>query len=122
MATCRFVIATVAFAACSLLVGAAQGQDRLAIANVRVFTGVEVLERATIIVEAGRITQIAAGPPVNADVVIDGAGKTALPGLIDAHVHILAATAGVTEAETIAFVKDKLQDRMLSFLRHGVTT
>lgn len=101
---------------------AAQQPAQLVITNVRVFTGERSIERATITVADGKILRIAADSPANTGVVIDGAGKTALPGLIDAHLHILAGTAGATEDEVLAFIKDKLQDRMRSFLQNGVTT
>ncbi|MGQ0428456.1 MAG: amidohydrolase family protein [Gammaproteobacteria bacterium] len=111
------------FASALCAVAAAQQPAQLVIANVRVFTGERSIERATITVADGRILRIAAASPANTSVAIDGAGKTALPGLIDSHLHILAGTAGTTEAEVLAFIiKDKLQDRMRSFLRNGVTT
>lgn len=60
----------------------------LAVTNVTVFDGVQFFEDQTILIADGRIA--AAGPgleiPSGAD-VIDGAGLTALPGLIDAHTH-----------------------------------
>jgi imidazolonepropionase-like amidohydrolase len=97
----------------------AQQPAQLVIANVRVFTGARAVERATIIVADGKIVSIAAEAPVHPGVTIDGAGKTAVPGLIDSHIHVLA---GRTEAENRAFITDRLQERLLSFLRHGVTT
>ena len=103
-------------------VAAAQQPAQLVIANVRVFTGERSIERATITVADGKIVRITADSPANTGVTIDGAGMTALPGLIDAHIHVLAGTAGTTEAETRAFMKDGLQERLQSFLRHGVTT
>jgi imidazolonepropionase-like amidohydrolase len=97
----------------------AQQPAQLVIANVRVFTGARAIERATITVVDGKIVSIAAEAPVQAGVTIDGAGKTAVPGLIDSHIHVLS---GRTEAESQAFIKDRLQERLLTFLRHGVTT
>jgi imidazolonepropionase-like amidohydrolase len=87
--------------------------------NVRVFTGSRVIDRATITVADGRILSIAATAPARATVTIDGTGKTALPGLIDTHVHMLT---GVTEADTRAFITNGLQGKLQAFLRHGVTT
>jgi imidazolonepropionase-like amidohydrolase len=59
-----------------------------AIQNTRVFDGEKVLERATVVVENGRITAIGAGVSVpSGAAVIDGAGKTLLPGFLDAHTH-----------------------------------
>jgi imidazolonepropionase-like amidohydrolase len=98
---------------------AAQQPAQLVISNVRVFTGARVIDRATITVADGKILSIATTPPARATVTIDGTGKTALPGLIDAHVHILV---GITEADTRAFIDSALKERLQAFLRHGVTT
>jgi hypothetical protein len=56
-----------------------------------------------------KILGIAATPPERPTVTIDGTGKTALPGLIDTHVHMLTR---ITEADTRAFINDVL-------LEHG---
>ncbi len=114
----RFVMFGV-FALGILSVAAAQQPAQLVIANVRVFTGARVIDRATITVADGKILSIAAIPPARATVTIDGTGKTALPGLIDAHVHMLL---GITEADTRAFITSALKERLQGFLRHGVTT
>ena len=75
-----------------------------AIVNARLFDGDEVIEDATILIEQGRIRAAGPGVEVPAGVVpLDAAGKTVLPGLIDAHVHAYGAAR--TEA-----------------LRFGVTT
>lgn len=60
----------------------------LAVTNVTVFDGVQFLEDQTILIADGRIADLGADvdPPQGAE-VIDGAGLTALPGLIDAHTH-----------------------------------
>ncbi|MCF6745536.1 amidohydrolase [Blastococcus sp. KM273128] len=73
------------------------------IRDVRIFDGVHPLEATSLRVVGGRIDAI--GTPsiaASGDAVIDGGGGTLLPGLIDAHVHLLpgctqlAATFGVT--------------------------
>ncbi len=59
-----------------------------AIHDVRIFDGVDVIERGTVVVRDGRIEAAGAGVAVPDGVeVIDGKGRTLLPGLIDAHVH-----------------------------------
>ena len=59
-----------------------------AIVDARVFDGRDVLERATVLVEKGRIAGVGPDLRVPAGVqVVSGFGKTLLPGLIDAHVH-----------------------------------
>ena len=59
-----------------------------AIQNTRVFDGEKVLDRATVVVEHGRILAVGASVVVPSGAgVIEGAGKTLLPGLLDAHTH-----------------------------------
>ena len=57
--------------------------------DVRVFDGERVFEHRSVLIEDGRISRIdgLAFEVPNAD-VIDGQGRTLLPGLIDAHVHL----------------------------------
>lgn len=54
-----------------------------AIKNVRAFDGEKLTEPTTVTFENGYITE---SKP--ADVLIDGEGKTLLPGYIDAHIHL----------------------------------
>lgn len=54
------------------------------IRNVRVFDGTRVIPNATVAFDDGLIVS---GVPENAR-IIDGTGKTLLPGLIDAHTHV----------------------------------
>lgn len=70
-----------------LAVDAAAAQT-WAVAGVRVFDGEAVVERATVVVRDGRIAAV--GPAVQAPVgaeIVDGTGRTLLPGFIDAHAH-----------------------------------
>ena len=60
----------------------------LAIRDARVFDGVAVLPRATVLVRGGTIAAVGAELDVPAGAtIVDGAGKTLLPGLLDAHTH-----------------------------------
>lgn len=112
--------AVVATAATHTMVAAQESQTRLAITNVRIFTGERPIEKATITVESGKIAGISADVlPSAHSRTIDGNGMTALPGLIDAHVHL---QAGMDEARALTFVEDGLQDTLRAFVRHGVTT
>ncbi len=74
-----------------------------AIRGARVFDGEKVFDRVNVIVRAGLVTAVVADAPIDASLqVVDGAGMTLLPGLIDAHVHAFgdarrdALRAGVT--------------------------
>jgi imidazolonepropionase-like amidohydrolase len=74
--------------------------EKIALTNVRVFDGRELRGPATVIIESGIVGTDPAGAQV-----IDAGGTTLLPGLIDAHVHLLEqrhlqrlAAFGVTTA------------------------
>lgn len=63
--------------------------NSFAVRGVRVFDGRKVIPRANLIVREGRIALVGADASIPGDLpVIDGAGKTFLPGLIDSHVHV----------------------------------
>ena len=61
--------------------------DVLAITNVRVFDGEQTLPRATVLVQGGNIADVGNVTVPPGATVMDGSGKTLLPGLIDAHTH-----------------------------------
>jgi len=62
-----------------------------AIKDVRIFDGVNVLSKGTVVFREGKITAVGedVAIPDGAD-VIDGSGKTLLPGLFDAHIHLMS--------------------------------
>ncbi|HXN48623.1 MAG TPA: CIA30 family protein [Bryobacteraceae bacterium] len=67
---------------------AAQPSGSFVIRDVRVFDGVRVGGPATVVVRDGKIASIAGSSDAPHGLpVIDGAGKTLLPGLIDSHTH-----------------------------------
>jgi len=76
------------------LVSAAPATAPLLIHNARVFDGERVIPQADVLVRDGRIAEMGAhiAVPEGAQ-VIDGAGKTLLPGLIDAHAHVFQVDA-----------------------------
>src|SRR4051812_36675919 len=78
-------------------------EQSFAVHGVRVFDGERVLERTNVVVRAGRIAAIGGELPAGVP-VIEGRGRTLLPGLIDAHAHV-QTEAGLRNA-----------------LRFGVTT
>jgi imidazolonepropionase-like amidohydrolase len=60
----------------------------VAFRDVRVFDGERVLPRADVIVRGGRIEAVGPDVAIPAGIeVVDGAGRTLLPGLIDSHAH-----------------------------------
>lgn len=78
--------------------------------GVRIFTGHEVINKGYVYVEHGIITQVGAGDfPGHAKdglPIISRPGDTAIPGLIDAHIHALGGDINSIEQS----------------LRFGVTT
>src|ERR1035438_4625024 len=57
--------------------------------NARVFDGTRLIPKADVLVRDGRVEAVGPNISVPADAqVIDGNGKTLLPGLIDAHAHV----------------------------------
>ncbi len=110
---CRSGLAVAALAAllASASASARQAQEEtpppVVIRDVRVFDGARVIPSATVVLADRHIAQVAlpaqaVDVPAGAEVV-DGAGKTLLPGLIDAHTHTMnrnqlkgAAAFGVT--------------------------
>lgn len=71
--------------------------DSFVVVGARVFDGEQVLDRTpAVVVRAGRVA--AMGPTVPADLpVVDGRGRTLIPGLLDAHVHVRTG-AGLGDA------------------------
>jgi imidazolonepropionase-like amidohydrolase len=67
-----------------------EAQATFLVRGVRIFDGERVHERRSVLVQDGVITRVGgsslAGPPGTE--LIDGRGRTLLPGLIDAHVHL----------------------------------
>lgn len=61
------------------------------IENVRVFDGLEVIPEATVVIRCTLIDSVTRGNEAAArpagSIVVDGRGKTLLPGLIDSHTH-----------------------------------
>lgn len=66
-----------------------QAPNAFVVRDVRLFDGRRVAEHRSVLVMNGRISKIS-GPKLNVAgaEVIDGRGRTLLPGLIDAHVHV----------------------------------
>jgi imidazolonepropionase-like amidohydrolase len=64
---------------------------RFVIRGVRLFDGEGVSERRNVVVSDGRVLQIGGAELLPEGIeVIDGEGRTLLPGLIDSHVHLAA--------------------------------
>jgi imidazolonepropionase-like amidohydrolase len=68
-----------------------KGARPLVFRNVSVFDGVRMLPRGSVVVRNGKVADVGTrGKEPEGAQVIDGGGKTLLPGLIDCHTHVLA--------------------------------
>jgi imidazolonepropionase-like amidohydrolase len=113
----------------SLLAGPAPRPGRVWLTNARVFdaTGPAARCGAGVLIEDGLITRVGSatdGVPDGAD-VIDLAGRTLMPGLIDAHAHLLAgAPAPADGAEPLwpGAAAHFLAAGLREALRMGITT
>jgi imidazolonepropionase-like amidohydrolase len=84
--------------------GVLSAQSAFVINDVRVFDGQRVTERRNVLVENGLISRIGGLElklPANTEVV-NGRGRTLLPGFIDAHVH-LTDSAAIDLQQAVAF-------------------
>ena len=95
------------------------------IQNVKVFVGNgTVFERGAVLIRDGKIAQVFGTSPSDPKAfhaeVVDGSGKTLLPGLIDMHVHI-GAPGGVYKEQS-KYADQKLAKRRLAaYLYSGIT-
>ena len=81
------LISAVAFWGLSVTALGQAPSHSFAIRDVRVFDGVDIHDRTTVLVMDGLIQSVSNDPvPAGFDVV-EGSGQTLLPGLIDAHTH-----------------------------------
>jgi imidazolonepropionase-like amidohydrolase/ABC-type multidrug transport system permease subunit len=100
--------------------------DTFLIRGARIFVGDgKVIENGSLLVRGGKIAEIfeGAGPDaktLNAEVV-EAAGKTILPGLIDVHVH-LGAPGGVYADMSKYDAAKSMQRNLAAYLYSGVTT
>ena len=106
----------VAALAVMLLSGGVAAQD-LVITNGRVLDGTgRIVERGTVVVRGGKIVSVGQGAPAgNAGRTIDAGGKTVMPGLIDAHRHLI-------QGDPARWLADRAPAQMQEFLDAGFTT
>ena len=100
---------------------------RIRFENCNLFDGVsdEIVAGMHVLVADDRIVEVSetvlAG---EADLIVDAGGKTLMPGLIDAHVHITAATPSFTELEAmpVSYVTHWAARALGQMLDRGFTT
>jgi imidazolonepropionase-like amidohydrolase len=126
----RLLLLLIGLSIAASVAAPASAQDAtLIIENGRVFVGDgTVMEQASVVVAGSRIVSVTEDP-VDAPGVprIDAVGRTVLPGLIDANVHLLMdlpAPEGQpdSEAALAARINSELPEQLREYLEAGVTT
>jgi imidazolonepropionase-like amidohydrolase len=116
----RFVISSLLFAA-SLVVAAPAPAATVALTGATVIdgTGRPPMADAVVVITDGMITAVgprgSVSPPAGAQ-RIDLAGKTIIPGLINAHGHV------ELDARSSTAPRQQLADQLALYARYGVTT
>ena len=77
-----------------------------------------------LVIEGGVIREVSSSPVNNVDIRIDGRGKTVIPGLIDCHVHVTAATADFPALRrwSPAYTTVRALTILSAMIRRGFTT
>src|ERR1700728_4795932 len=101
--------------------------NRTTFLNARIFDGVrsEYADESVVVVEGDRIVAVDRTPSASiGGNVIDVAGKTLMPGLIDAHCHVLGASLKITDVETppLTYVPSYAAKMLSHALDCGFTT
>ena len=88
-------------------------------------TGAEPLEKAAVVIEDGRFTEVGPQSKVKVDGttdhVLDLSDRVVLPGLMDAHCHLYHMYRNYYDENTVAFVARAMQNAVM-WLEMGVTT
>ena len=101
--------------------------DRIALNNGTIFDGQspDLRQGASVLIEGSRIVEIADKPFANGDgAVFDLGGRTLMPGLIDAHVHVIVSTLdlGALAHEPATLTAAKARRIMEAMLMRGFTS
>jgi imidazolonepropionase-like amidohydrolase len=108
----------------SLAAAATASAQATALVGARILDGTgRVIERGTVIVREGRIVQVGAEdavPVPGGATEVNLAGKTLIPGLVNAHGH-LAATSGLRSGPEF-YTRDNLIRQLKTYSQYGVTT
>ena len=122
-----------------LLPSAISYSQTVMLTNARLIdgTGAAPVDNIDIVISAGRIKAVGTDlPPVDGSSIIDAAGKTVMPGIIDTHTHptfeILMANPRMpfpdpaampsSDKEMREFIDQRLPARFGRFLAGGITT
>ncbi|MGB7129715.1 MAG: amidohydrolase family protein [Candidatus Sulfotelmatobacter sp.] len=100
--------------------------DTFLIRGARIFVGdVKVIENGSVLVRGGKIAEVYEGegpdPKTLKAEIVEAAGKTILPGLIDVHVH-LGAPGGFYEDWSKYDAEKAMLRNLAAYLYSGITT
>src|SRR5213593_23945 len=100
-----------------LLFASGANAQNLTITNARILDGTgRVIERGAVVVRDGKIMSVsAAAPAAGGGRTINAGGKTVMPGLIDAHRHIVTGNAA-------EWLTQRATQQLQEFLEAGFTT
>jgi imidazolonepropionase-like amidohydrolase len=104
-------------AVAALCVSAGAGAQSLVITNARILDGTgRVIERGAVVVRDGKIASVSASAPAGSGGrTIDAGGKTVMPGLIDAHRHLV-------KGNPAQWLEQQAAQDLQGFLDAGFTT
>lgn len=99
-------------------------EPTLVVENGRVIVGDgPVLEEASVAIAGDSILSITQDSVVAPNARrIDASGKTVLPGLIDAHVHLIVSNSGLDSTSVGTFLREEMPEVLRGLLNQGVTT
>jgi imidazolonepropionase-like amidohydrolase/ABC-type multidrug transport system permease subunit len=97
------------------------------IRNARIFTGDgKVIENGSVLIRNEKIEEVYEGTPPDPKilkaVLIEGTGKTVLPGLIDAHVHLGESGGLARRPRDYEHPEKQMQRELAAYLYSGITT
>ncbi len=93
-------------------------------ANVLDVRNGELIGLRNLYVEKGRIVEISEGTVPSGELTLDVGGRTLMPGLCDAHVHVVASTASFPDLEkwSPSYVAARSGQILSGMLMRGFTT
>jgi imidazolonepropionase-like amidohydrolase len=106
-----------AFAVAAVCLSGGLGAQDLTITNARILDGTgRVIERGAVVVRAGKIVSVSADAPAASGTrTLDAGGKTVMPGLIDAHRHLVTGNPA-------QWLEQTAPKQLQEFLDAGFTT